>query len=162
MRRAGLAVLGMMMVAIAMSSCGSATTTTATSRSSGRPAASPSPSAAGDDIDALVETFAAQIAAELGQAPDSVSLSSNPYDYLDYCPTYRRVVTLGPSALPAIAHYILDNKAYGLDGYVLAIAGEKIWGSHGTPPAPGAKSWDNSGQWARQYLAWAKDHPPND
>ena len=42
---------------------------------------------------------------------------------------------------------------------MLAIAGDAIWGSHGTPIAAGAKSWATSYQWALQYLAWAQEYP---
>jgi hypothetical protein len=47
-----------------------------------------------------------------------------------------------------------------VDGYVMAIAGDAIWGGHGKPIAAGAKAWETSDQWARQYLTWAQEHPP--
>jgi len=159
MRHAILAVFVVAALAMSLASCGADSKTTATGGSSGASSASSSSSATGQQVQASVEAYAKQIGSELGQAPASVNASSNPYDYLDYCPTYRNVVALGPPALPAIAHYILRNRASGLDGYILAIAGEEIWGSHGTPLAAGAKSWESSDQWARQYLAWAEDHP---
>ena len=152
-------MFAVMAVAITLASCGSGSKIAATSGPSGATTTSPSPLATERRVAALVETYAKRIGRELDQAPPNVAASSSPYDYLNDCPTYPKVVALGPSALPAIAHYILKNRAYGLDGYILAIAGEEIWGSHGTPLAPGAKSWESADQWARQYLAWAKDQP---
>lgn len=155
MRRTILTAVALMALAVAVTACGSRHSIATVA--SGAPGAPTSPSASGQQLAALVATYARQISQGLGKAPGA---SSNPYDYVQYCrPAYRKLVALGPPALPAIAHYILDHGASGLDGYVMAIAGDAIWGSHGTPIAVGAKSWETSHQWASQYLAWAQEHP---
>jgi hypothetical protein len=151
-RRGAQTAFAALVIAVALGSCGSQHHGT-TGQSSGAAKASPGPAVAGQQMASTVQTYAREISKELTRCPGA---SSNPYDYVASCPTYRKMVALGPSALPAIAHYILDHKANGLDGYVVAIAGDAIWGSHGTPIATGAKSWETSDQWARQYLAWAQ------
>jgi hypothetical protein len=54
--------------------------------------------------------------------------------------------------VPAIADYIVDRRAFGLHGCLLALAGDAIWRSHGGPSAAAAKSWATSHEWARRYL----------
>jgi hypothetical protein len=154
MRRTILAAAALLALAFAVAACGSKHSVATVAP--GTPGAPPSPNPSAQQTAGRVTALATQIGKELTVAPGT---SSNPYDYLPYCPAYRKLVALGPPALPAIARYILDHKAHGLDGYVMAIAGDAIWGSHGTPIAAGAKSWETSGQWARQYLAWAQEHP---
>ena len=155
MRRTMLTAVALMTLAVAAAGCGSRHSVA--SAASGTPNTPVSPSASGQQTAALVAACATQISQQLSAHP---GVSSNPYDYVQYCrPAYRKLVALGRPALPAIAHYILDHGASGLDGYVMAIAGDAIWGSHGTPIAAGAKSWAKSYQWARQYLAWAQEHP---
>ena len=158
MRRTILTAAALIALAFAVAACGARHNVATVA--SGAPSASTSPSAGGQQMAALVATYATQVSQDLGKAPGT---SSNPYDYIQYCrPAYRKLVALGPPALPAIADYILDHAASGLDGYVMAIAGEAIWGTHGTPIAAGAKSWETSEQLARQYLAWAQEHHSDD
>lgn len=155
MRRTMLTAVALVTIAVTAAGCGSRHVVT--SAASGTPNTPVSPSASGQQAAALVAACATQISQQLSAHP---GVSSNPYDYVQYCrPAYRELVALGRPALPAIAHYILDHRVSGLDGYVMAIAGDAILGSHGTPIAVGAKSWETSDQWARQYLTWAQEHP---
>jgi hypothetical protein len=117
--------------------------------------ASPSPSTVAARLRSLVHSAAAKIQTEAAAAP--CRGSSDPWDYATYCPTLKRLEALGRPALPFIAAEIQSQSSDGLDVYLLAIAGNEIWGPHDTPLAPGAMSWESGKQWAAQYLDWAKD-----
>jgi len=155
MRRSAAIVSAMMLLAMItlLSSCGSGQTAAAERTASATPSTSPTPALSSQQLRRVVHAYALKIGAEEGRAP--CQASSNPYDYVKYCPTFPRLVALGPPALPVIAHEI--ESADGLDAYLLAIAGDAIWGR--TVPEVGIKSWATADQWARQYRAWAKEHP---
>lgn len=155
MRRSAAIVSAMMLLAMItlLSSCGSGQTAAAERTASATPSTSPTPALSSQQLRRVVHAYALKIGAEEGRAP--CQASSNPYDYVKYCPTFPRLVALGPPALPVIAHEI--ESADGLDAYLLAIAGDAIWGR--PVPVVGIKSWATADQWARQYRAWAKEHP---
>lgn len=161
MRRRFSMVMALVFVLVALIVLSSCALKGKAAASAGHPTtstASPTPTPDEQKLAALVQTYARQVG-ELQGAPDTIMASSNPYDYAKYSPAVRHLIALGPKALPMIAHYILDHSDNGLNGYLLAIAGDSIWGSHGTPISAGAKSWETADQWARQYLAWAEEHP---
>jgi len=156
MRKAAVAIAIAMVTALGFASaCGQETSSA--SHTSAAPSPKPSPSL---DLQRLVHSYVLKIDAESSRAP--CQTSSNPWDYAKYCPTIKRMVALGWPALPFIAQEIQAGGAAGLDGYLLAIAGDTIWGPHETPIAAGAMSWATGDEWAAQYLAWAKEHPSGD
>ena len=106
-----------------------------------------------------VHAYSVQLQTELAHAPPEVGLSSNPYDYVPYCPTLRRVVALGPLAPPAIAEEIETARTDGLAAYLLAIAGAEIQAKGGQSMGP--KTWESANGWAQQYREWARQHPPD-
>jgi hypothetical protein len=50
--------------------------------------------------------------AEMGERRDIVSFSSNPYDYIKDNENYKKIITLGPEALPIIQDKVNNSKTY--------------------------------------------------
>lgn len=155
MRRSAAMVSAMLLPAMItlLSSCGSGQMAAAERSASATPSTSPAPTLSSRHLCRVVHAYALKIGAEEARAPCQVS--SNPYDYVKYCPTFPSLVALGPQSLPLIAHEIESESADGLGAYLLAIAGDAIWSR--SVSAKGSKSWATADQWARQYRAWAEE-----
>ena len=78
------------------------------------------------EVNGICEEISEDVAS-MSEVSPTVAMSSNPYDYIENCEAYDRLVDLGEKAIPEIGKLIV-NKADGLNGYILAAAIEDIAG----------------------------------